>query len=291
MRKTEIETASREDRRIFKEFTAKAQALDGRRVRFVITTSTPDREGDVVAADGVETTGFMSNPVVLFAHDYHSLPIGRCVDLTREPTRLLATIEFAAADLNPMAEQIYGLVKAGYLRAVSIGFRPLEWTYDEQRGGVNFVKVELLEISVVPVPANAEALQAASARGIDVSLLKQWAGRVLAEGRTMGSRHDGPGLLIRDADPNERVAIDPVALAEAIRDAVGDVVARATYIAICEASGRVPDADWTPPRRTRSATPRPSLGPLGRFTVLSEAGLAQRGEGEDPFAAPGSTRR
>lgn len=170
---------------VYKQFDAEIAPpdpnSDDRQIRFTITTSSPDREHDVVAADGVDTSAYMKNPVVLFAHDYHSLPIGRATQLASEPTRIIATTEFASAELNPMADQVYRMIRAGFLRAVSIGFRPLEWAYDEDRGGVNFQKVELLEYSIVPVPANAEALIAARAAGIDVAVLKDWASRVLRE--------------------------------------------------------------------------------------------------------------
>ena len=279
MQPHDVETALR----IYKQSAAAAEPVGDRDVRFVASTSEPDREGDVVVTAGIETDAYQKNPVIPFAHDYRSLPIGRAIEIQREPTRLLVTVRFAPAEANPMAQQVLDLVRGGFLSAMSIGFRPLEWKYDETRKGINFYRTELLECSVAVVPANASALVAASARGIDTRVLRAWAARTW-EGQMMTRQHDGPGLLIRDADPTERVAVDPVALAEAIRDAVGDVVARATYIAICEASGRVPDDDWTPPRRTRSVASPPRLGPLGRVVVLTETGMQQA-------TPPGAFRR
>lgn len=164
---------------IFKQFNVDVQTLAERRVKFTITTSAPDRERDVVSANGVDTTNFEKNPVVLFAHDYRSLPVGRCIQLQREGEKIVAVTEFATEDLNPQAERVFRMVKAGFLKAASIGFRPLEWVYDEERRGVNFQKVELLEYSIVPVPANAQALAAASADGIDTAILKEWAEQTL----------------------------------------------------------------------------------------------------------------
>lgn len=164
---------------VFKQFDAVAEPMEDRRIRFTITTADPDRERDIVDASGVDMDAFMRNPVVLFAHDYKSLPVARAIQLERQADRIVATTEFATADLNPIAEQVYRMVKGGFLRGASIGFRPLEWNYDEERRGVNFHKVELLEFSIVPVPANAMALIAASAAGIDVMVLKDWAERTL----------------------------------------------------------------------------------------------------------------
>ena len=47
----------------------------------------------------------------------------------------------------------------GLLRAASIGFRPLE-SSPNGRGGLSFTRWELLEWSLVAVPANAEAVRA-----------------------------------------------------------------------------------------------------------------------------------
>lgn len=154
---------------------------DSRCVRFVITTDSPDRERDVVTTPGIDTKNYERNPVVLFGHDYKSLPVGRCVSLVRSDNNITAMVEFATADLNPMAEQVYRMVKGGFLKATSIGFRPTKWAYNEERKGVDFAESELLEFSVVPVPANAEALIAASASGIDTKVLKDWAARIMEQ--------------------------------------------------------------------------------------------------------------
>ena len=165
---------------VYKQQAGDVEVQADRRVRFTITTADPDRERDIVSAEGVDTTAYERNGVVLFGHDYKSLPIGRCVGIERLPNKIIATAEFATADLNPLADQVYRMVKAGFLNATSIGFRPVEWNFNEERRGVDFKKVELLEFSVVPVPANAQALIAARAAGIDTAVLKGWAEQTLA---------------------------------------------------------------------------------------------------------------
>jgi phage head maturation protease len=69
----------------------------------------------------------------------------------------VATAQFATADLNPMGDTVYKMLKAGFLNATSVGFLPLAHTMNDNRG-YDFTKQELLEFSVVPVPANSEAL-------------------------------------------------------------------------------------------------------------------------------------
>lgn len=180
---------------VFKQFDVEVESLADRRVRFVVTTSTPDREKDVVVTTGIDTSAYEKNGVVMWAHDYRQLPVGRCVAIERGPDKMICTVEFATADMNPLAEQVYRMIKAGFLKACSIGFRPLTWDYDDERGGVDFQTCEMLEFSICPIPANAEALVAASKAGIDVSVIKAWAEQTLGAFKAIG-----PG----DADPRDR---------------------------------------------------------------------------------------
>lgn len=186
-------------RPVFKQFSAEIESVADRDrcIKFTITTSFPDRESDVVYPDGIDIAAYQANPIVLFGHDYKSLPIGRCISIERFADRLVATTEFATADLNPLADQVFRMVKAGFLKGASIGFRPLEWVYDEERHGVNFKKTELLEFSIVPVPANALALVAARAAGIDMAVLKDWAQATLSR-------------MPSDDDEDEWRADDPI---------------------------------------------------------------------------------
>ena len=164
---------------VHKQVAAEATPAGDRRFKFVVTTDAPDRERDVVSARGIVLDAFLKNSIIPWAHDYRSLPVGRAVDVEVSDHGIQMVIEFATADMNPMAEQVYRMVKAGFIKATSIGFKPLEWVYDEARRGTNFLKVELLEVSIVPIPANAQALIAASAAGIDTSVLKGWAEQTL----------------------------------------------------------------------------------------------------------------
>lgn len=219
---------------IYKQFEVDPQVLEGRRVRFTITTADVDRDRDVVNAEGVEVEAFLRNPVVLFAHDYHALPIARAVQIERQPGKLIAETEFATAELNPMAEQVYRMVKAGFLRAASIGFRPLEWSYDEERKGVNFERVELLEYSIVPVPANAMALVAASA-DFDAMVLRAWAEQTLdgldkrAAGESLkvtGDHADEKGVSPKDvstANADEATAWTAPSLSDFTGESWGDL--------------------------------------------------------------------
>lgn len=68
-----------------------------------------------------------------------------------------AVVEFVPANVSPFAEQVYQMVKGGFLSAVSIGFLPTDID-PNSHGGFTINKCFLFEFSVVTVPANPEAL-------------------------------------------------------------------------------------------------------------------------------------
>ena len=181
-----------EDGVIRKQFIAEIKAcqdddddMKSRSVTFTISTGARDREGDIIDPKGWEIENYMRNPVVLFAHDNTRPPIGRATELNVFSDKLVATAEFMPpeVDTSGFSETIYRMVKAGYLNATSVGFLPKQWEFikekmeddeEEKITGIKFLKQELLEFSVVPVPANPEALIGASKSGIDIHPLERW---------------------------------------------------------------------------------------------------------------------
>lgn len=191
---------------IAKQYIAEIKALEDHQIKFTISTSNPDRHQDTVDAKGWETDNFMANPVVLFGHNYDALPIGKCISLKREGGSLVAVAQFATPDLNPMGDQVYRMLKAGFLNATSVGFIPKEYsaTEDESRPyGYDFTKQELLEFSVVPVPANAECLQRAKELGIDLGVIRGWAEKAIQTCKDADER----AALITLADTATKAAL------------------------------------------------------------------------------------
>jgi HK97 family phage prohead protease len=142
---------------------------DKRALRFTISTGSVDRERDTIAIAGWDLSNFKNNPVVLWGHDASRLPIGRAFDVTIEGGALKASVEFIPDDTpegGQFAEAVYRLARGGFIAATSVGFRPLKWDYstDKDRGaddwfpGIDFAEQELVEFSIVTVPANPEAL-------------------------------------------------------------------------------------------------------------------------------------
>lgn len=135
-----------------------------RTVDFVVSDMSIDRYDTVVK--GWILDSYVKNPVVLFGHDSRSLPIGRTVAINQVDNQLVARIQFAPAEVYEFADQVFRMIAADYLRAVSAGFIPGNVEYNAEADSFMLLDNELIEISVVPVPANRNALKKAITDGV-----------------------------------------------------------------------------------------------------------------------------
>lgn len=157
----------------------------GRLITYTFSTPAVGRDMHTVASDAWQLSNYQSNPVFLWFHDDSQLPIGRVIDIGDVSGSLKGTVEYAERDLNPFADMVYRMVKARYINAVSTSWQPLAWKFSTDKaraGGVDFSKVDLLEISQVPIPALPAALAEARANGIDTAPMVTWAERLLDTG-------------------------------------------------------------------------------------------------------------
>ena len=139
-----------------------SKAVGGDVYSVTIFANELSRDGMSVELDGMDFSNYEKNPVVLYAHDHTGrtdsggLPIGRTVRLARTGDgHIRADFEFLAGD--SFAERVRNAWEKGFLRGASIGWRPLE-TRPSGRG-VRAVRSELLEWSIVAVPADPDALR------------------------------------------------------------------------------------------------------------------------------------
>lgn len=147
----------------------KTVASDGAGLEFVLSDATVDRYGDVVEPNGWDIRNFKKNPIALFSHN-SNFPIGKWSDLRVEGDKLIGRLNLAKRGTSYRLDELIGLVEQGILRAVSVGFRPIKSEpLDAERphGAQRYVKQELLETSLVSVPANPAAL--ALAKSLNVS--------------------------------------------------------------------------------------------------------------------------
>ena len=148
-----------------------ASDSDSGTFRVIVSTADFDRQGESVNQNGWDLSFYKSNPVVLWGHDYGSLPIGYATSIEVQDGKLIAEGKFAPADANPFAQQVRRLYDLGMVRATSVGFIPREFDTNNDRV---ISKAELLEFSFVPVPANPHALTMNQIKelGIDTMMLK-----------------------------------------------------------------------------------------------------------------------
>lgn len=136
-----------------------------RQVTGIASVDTVDRDGEIISLAAVKDAlaGYLVNPVVLAAHSHKtttgdSTVVGHVVkawvDESNGPKRgLNIVVQFADTDLG---EQYWKLYAGKHQRAFSIGFAPKEYDRHAKPPVIN--KLELYEISCVPVPSNRESL-------------------------------------------------------------------------------------------------------------------------------------
>lgn len=141
-------------------FVGRAETPDGapRRYRFRASTTGLARDGAIIPADEWRTDNYMRHPIVLAAHNYYSLGIGRTTELIRDDDGLLVEIELHR--LTPESVAADDILSAGYPLAMSVGFLParVEWPAKTGEPAI-YREVDLLENSLVAVPSDPGALQ------------------------------------------------------------------------------------------------------------------------------------
>lgn len=152
-----LDTKEKRNTIVLKDLNSTVDIEDNRTASFIITTSTPDTDKDIIVPEGIDFTHYQKNPVVLWQHNRDQLPIGKCVGLTRTGKGWKAEVQFPPEGVYSFADDVYQMVKAGYLNAVSIGFIPTDVDPNRLKG-YTINECSLFEFSIVTVPANPECL-------------------------------------------------------------------------------------------------------------------------------------
>jgi len=144
-------------RRAYGFLHVKAVDDDQRVIRGTASTPEPDRMGDVIEPLGIT----FKNPVPLLLYHDTRKPVGQVKfkKPTAEGLDFEATLPQLAepGTVRDRIEEAWQSIKAGLLAAVSIGFRSIEEAFNKETGGFHFLKSEVLELSLVAIPANADA--------------------------------------------------------------------------------------------------------------------------------------
>lgn len=128
------------------------KSVEDNKFHAIFSTASEDRHGEIVYQDW-DLKHFKKNPVYIDSHNYSSIEfiIGKVEKIKVKNNKLEGDIVFCLD--NPRGELAYKMAKGGFLNTSSVGFVPKQF---DEKG--NIIKSELLEISGVVVPANAEAL-------------------------------------------------------------------------------------------------------------------------------------
>ncbi len=151
----------------------RVKAAGDRTFTFTISTNDVDRDNDIIDQSGWELDRYKANPVVLAFHAYDKPPIAKTIAIGVQGNALKATAQFVPKGIYGLADEIHDLVAAGFLNTTSVGFKPLDQSYDTTRGGMNIRRAELLEWSVVSVPSNPQAV-ITSRSACDRAAVQKW---------------------------------------------------------------------------------------------------------------------
>ena len=178
----------------------KAIDLEQRTIAGIASTPEPDRMGDIVEPLGIS----FKNPLPLLLYHDAKKPVGRVTFNAPTADGLAFPASLPIVDepgtLRDRVDEAWQSIKAGLLAGVSIGFRPtVSPEFNKATGGFRITKSEILELSLVTIPANAGA-SISSIKSLDLA----------ASGRD-SSRDRGPLPIVRvdkDAQPMEQKTIN-----------------------------------------------------------------------------------
>jgi len=144
-------------------FHLTADVEAGQGFLWTLSTYDLDRFSERIDPQGWDFKRFMDNPVVEWAHRYDIPAIGKIEGLAVDDKGLRGVVFFNDKCFDPFGWSIGERVKAGVIRAGSVGFRPVEIeipSKEEGKDGTSLIfrKQELLEFSICNVPANPFAL-------------------------------------------------------------------------------------------------------------------------------------
>ena len=126
---------------------------------FIGSTGQVDRYNEQIDQTGWDLTAFRANPVIPDCHNYDSVAriLGRADSIEVKDGALVNRVRFCLD--NPLGAMAYKMAKTGFIKSQSVGFIPLEWVNGKSATDPDriYKKAELLEVSLVVVPANAGA--------------------------------------------------------------------------------------------------------------------------------------
>jgi len=221
------------------------------------STPTVDREGEVVLPEALAAAlrDYMRNPIVTYAHDWLN-PIGRTVEARATEAGLWVQMQLGR---TARAREVWQLVEDRILRSLSIGFNAGPEDGFERDGLWYWRRIELLEIAVVPIPANPNAvISMARHLGLDPRspIAVQKARQAEADRLGPPADHQVGGVLLPSAAPAEQQRPAAAAPSGAMEGATpASTKAPAPNLADAKAGSEAGQAAGLPVQKAHATTP------------------------------------
>jgi HK97 family phage prohead protease len=207
-----------------------------------VSTATVDRDMDRVSPEGGDFKAFERNPVLCWAHSPDGLPIGSITHLSADSAGIRMMWKWLEND--PLADRVKNAWEQGIVRAASIGFIPKRSVRNEY-GGQDHREWELLEVSLVPVPANPTAVRTLKSLGLwgdhgsDRNIEFDW-DAIFASATSSGTGLSwADGRPITSEDVEQAAAYLLPAVRDGVRAGLGVVAREAAQRAINHMTGRL----------------------------------------------------
>lgn len=222
--------------RAYSTLEIKSVDEDQRIIEGIATTPSTDRMDDIVDPKGANYT----LPIPLLWQHNSREPVGQVLAATVTSSGIKIRAQFAKIDepgkLKDRLDEAWQSVKAKLVRALSIGFDPIESLRIEGTFGFKYVKWDWLELSCVTIPANADATITAIKHYDELSLAATG-----TEGRPLVRRSSRPGAsgFSRGTSPPPRSAMKK-SISEQITDLEAtrkDTVAKMTNLVTDKGAG------------------------------------------------------
>lgn len=131
---------------------------DERTITGIASTPNMDRDSDVMDMMGAK----FALPIPLLWQHNHNMPVGEVTSATVTPDGIEIVAKIAKIDeegvLKNRIDEAWQSIKSGLVKCLSVGFRAIDYDYIQDSYGLNIKSWEWYELSVVTVPANADAI-------------------------------------------------------------------------------------------------------------------------------------
>lgn len=131
---------------------------DERLITGIATTPSTDRDDDILEPLGAK----FALPIPLLWQHNHNQPIGEVIQatVTDKGIEIVAKIAKITDDgkLKERIDEAWQSIKSGLVKCLSVGFKIKEYSYIKNSWGLHIKEWEWYELSVVTIPANADAV-------------------------------------------------------------------------------------------------------------------------------------